>query len=339
MGMGSKLAVEQVDLILDLLRRETEKLSLTSGQRISYGLQAASTLGYVLAGLLFGLVWALTDLDGGWSRVGMWALVAFVFFTLSSLVLLVVNLIQMRRFRERIRLLKRFQLREVLEAPWRAGSLQTSAGDFWSSLGCLIGGLWSLAAIVAVPTITVSSIIYFHNSTWTNLVTTLLLATPGLLLVAFYLFRRARQRQLLLTDVDLLGKLLTRQRTEALEANSEEIELSPGARRKVVQFERERIQREREEAIRHSLNTRPDDSYSVLSSAHSLMAASKLRPDLLLAAQSLLLQLSDQPRPKLAEPGENNLWKLISHDDGVEIDYEIDEQRRIVRIHDIRATA
>ncbi|MCP4203908.1 MAG: hypothetical protein GY769_18480 [bacterium] len=329
---GPELEVEKVDYVLDLLRQEQSELRQTRWQRLLYGLQAVSTFGFVLAlVVLLGAMWLGGGTEIG-EEIGAWAAVAFAGFTLAALLLLLVNLLVMRRYRDRLRLLRRFGLKGVVDSSWRTAPTGIALGSVWSSIGFLLGAIWILVGAAAV----VGGLLIpgTAEDKFGTVFKVFLGTAPGMLLVAFYMLRRAHKRNARLTDLNLFGNLLKQRKAAAQEASHDAIEWSPGLRRQLEQIERGRIRRQRSEAIQESFTARPSDSYGVIRSSKSLLAATQLPSEAVIDSETLIQQLAKEPRPEDAEQ-DGELWKLADLEAGIEVHYEINDDDRFVKVRDV----
>lgn len=332
---GPGLEVEKVDFVLDLLQRERRELSQTLWQKFLYGLQAVSTLGFVLALGVMLLSMLLANSTNIWGDIRDWSAKAFAGLALASLVLLLANLVVMRRYHDRFRLLKRFGLKGVVDSSWSTEPTGVTMGGFWASIGFLLGTIWSLVGALAFV-----GVLFIPGSAeekFSSAFFVFLLTAPGVLLVAFYILRRAHRRNARLTDLNLFGNLLEKRRAAAEEASSDAIEWSPRLRRQLEEIERARIRRQRSKAIQESFTTRPSDSYGVIRSTKSLMAASQLPTSAVVGSETLIQQLAKEPRPAGAEQ-DGELWKLADSELGIEIHYEINDDDRLVKIRDVVGT-
>lgn len=267
-----------------------------------------------------------------WGDIRKWSAIAFVGLALASLVLLLANLAVMRRYHDRFRLLKRFGLKGVVDSSWKTAPTGMTMGGFWTSLGFALGAIWSLVGTVAFVGVLFLGLTLEEKFTFAFYV--FLFTTPGVLLVAFYILRRAHRRNTRLTDLNLFGKLLEKRRAAAEEGSSDAIEWSPRLRRQLEQIERARIRRQRSDAIQESFATKSSVSYGVVRSTKSLLAALQLSGDAAAGSETLIQQLAADPRPECAEQ-DGELWKLADSKLGVEVHYEINDADRFVRVRNV----
>lgn len=334
-----------MDAILDFLRHERSALSETRAQRLSFRALQGCVAGYVASGiflliahLAFGAV--VPETTGPDNAAGPWTIAvgaAFLLFgacIVGALVLLPLNLFLMRRLRESMRLLGRFGIQKALESPWRIQSLTPTLGNTLSSIGFLVGGLWTVVAVFGLVGLVLVSAFSDSIRLLRDFLYWLVAASPGLILVAYYLIQRARLRYALLADVTGLQKMLERQKRESQAGAA--IEIDPSTRRKLAVIEQAKIRRERVEAISASLAEGEETGYSVLRSLRSAGSPTDLGFELQIKAESLIQQLSRNPTPAAASAADKEgVRTLQDHEAGVLIRYVVDEASRTIRVLDI----
>lgn len=324
-----QLGVGEVERLLEFLRSQRDELRQTWLQRALFRLQAVSTFGYALALVVMGLA-AVFE----WDAAGMWATGVFVVLLLLSALLVIVNLVLMRRFGQRMRLIQHLGLRALVDSSWRAAKGRRGTRSFWSSLGFILGVLWvgATAFLLLLP---------YVGEGWGHMeaaLLALLVSTPGVLLIAFYLMRRVHRRNALLSDVNLLGNLLHEKKEEAVAADRDAIDFSPGWRRSIQEIERRRIERDRAEAIRQSYVEGPSEQFRVSRSTKSLLAAAELPAAAVAASERLIARLGGDPRPEGARQ-DGTLWQVRDPETGVEVVYGVDDERKLIKVRDVVASS
>jgi hypothetical protein len=233
-----------------------------------------------------------------------------------------------------MRLLGRFGIQKALEAPWRIQSLTPTLGNALSTIGFLVGGLWTVIAVFGLVGLVLVSAFSDSMRFMRDFLLWLVAASPGLILIAYYLIQRARLRYVLLADVTAVETMLARQKRETQAGAA--IEIDPSTRRKLAVIEQAKIRRERVEAISASLAEGEGTGYSVLRSVRSGGSATDLGFELQIRAESLIQQLSRDPTPPAASAADKEgVRTLQDHEAGVGIRYVVDEVSRTIRVLDI----
>jgi hypothetical protein len=334
-----------VDAILDFLRHERSALSETRAQRLSFRALQGCVAGYVASGLFlliahFAFGAPVSATTGPGAPAGGWTIAvgaAFLLFgacIVGSLILLPLNLFLMRRLRESMRLLGRFGIQKALEAPWRIQSLTPTLGNALGTIGFLVGGLWTVIAVFGLVGLVLVSAFSDSMRFMRDFLLWLVAASPGLILIAYYLIQRARLRYALLADVTGLEAMLARQKRES--QGGAAIEIDPSTRRKLGVIEQAKIRRERVEAISASLAEGEGTGYSVLRSVRSAGSATDLGFELQIKAEALIQRLSRDPTPPAASAADKQGVRTLQDPEaGVGIRYVVDEASRTIRVLDI----
>lgn len=341
MSAPRSLSVSQVDVVLELLRNQRKALGETRPQHIVFAIYRLTTIGTLAAFALLIAQYVRYRVGGGsplaldeiWRASPRWSLGIYLVLIAASVVSLVVMVVQKRQYRSGLQLLEQFGLKRALDEPWHRRATEASVANFASAMGCLLGGLIGMVPILALPALVLIN--RFRAVPWNMAdlsLTTILIATPGILLISLHFMRRARMRQALMVDLGELEKLVRSKKEDADEPD-DRIELDPTLHRRLSKFEREQIRRQRSAAIDASLRSERtrELSYAILKSSTSLEQASELSISGQLSTESVLAGLSRDPRPAGAEELSDGLWRLRQK--GVEIHYDVNDENRQVRVH------
>lgn len=345
MSAPKSLSVSEVDIVLELLRDQQKALGETGPQRVVFAIYRLTTIGTLVAFALLAGQYVVFRIGGGdplaldriWRASPGWSLGIFLVLIVASVVSLVVMLVQKRQYRSGLRLLEQFGLKGAVDEPWHRRATEASAGNFASAMGCLLGGLIGIVPLLALPVLALIN--RFRTMPWNMAdlsLTTVLFATPGILLISLHFMRRARMRQALMADLGELERLVKSKKEDA-DDSDERIELDPTLHRRLSRFEREQMHLQRSAAIDASLRSEQarELSYAILKSARSLEQASELGMPAILNTESILASLSKDPHPSGAEALSDGLWRLRTQ--GLEIHYDVNEKKRQVRVHRVES--
>jgi hypothetical protein len=318
---------------LEILRREQAVCVPTERERRLYRWFNISV--YSMAAVFVLLLMAPMIGESGPMRMvyGFLALVAGALM-LGTIVLFFLNWGLIRKLYRHAQLRKRLRLTDYFASAFSAERKTTVVGNVISMLTFIAGWLLILSSLlVGAVTIAIEEI-RAAGMGWVALTGAIYLVMflVGVSFVSFRYMQRGKQR---LEVVLRLQKTLTEQAGRGDEAK--EVKLSPEEYHAIAALERQHIMRDRADSIASARKQADAPGYLCQSSRAMHLAKSKLPPELLVKVERTIAELLvDPPTAAAARGPQTKTSTTPVAGTGLRIEYDVDPQRHLVRLYDLR---
>jgi hypothetical protein len=252
---------------------------------------------------------------------------------LGTIVLFFLNWGLIRKLYRHSQLRKRLRLGDYFAAAFSAERKTTAVGNVIALLTFIAGWLLILASFFAAVVIVIGETSPKETGSIAMGSVFVPMFLVGVSFISFRYMRRGKQR----LDVVLrLQKTLTEQAGQGEEAK--EVSLSPEEYNAIAALERQQIIRDREQSIASARKEADGAGYLCQSSRQMHLAKSKLPAELLVKVEGAIAELLVDPPAAAAANGsrtEKSTTMPVAGT-GLRIEYDVDRQRQLVRLYDLR---
>lgn len=317
--MSEALGDPRVDHLVSLLRRERSAYELTTTQKLSYVLLHVSTIGcaaflVLAAGTL--IAWKRVLGDDAPSLLLIFLVCSMVlgYLTLVALLLNIPLLIKAAKNRRRLRELG---LEPQTSRLWKDKAHSKARVDWLGGIFLILGFLLTVSGVVEGFKLDRAQV--YPVAAW--------LSALGLACIGSFLIRRGRARLEFVKEIAALESVVRDNPALAPDGDGYE-NLPPDTLEQLRTLERNSIRRERETSILESLSPAGEPQYAVQKSRSVLADQERLPPERRALLESMLQQLMIGPHSAGSTLSRTN--------SGLTIEYDVDDERRVVRVHAFR---
>lgn len=340
-----ELDERQLQLALDVLRREQDAGALSRSQRVCYRLLQVFAYGsFVLwvaafTALAFSVGGSIQSASveppSGWFLSAyIWSTSAALILGFLALVMLPMNLPLLFKSLRRERVVRKLGLSNMLRDPWKVLRRKRRVVN-------LLTGLVALVSAVFVLLVAIGTFLSLRatNEPYSRPLVLLSLAAVIVLFglpVLVYFMRRRHERHKFLTDLHQIEQSLLRYREAAVSSAVPRFSVPATEMERIAAIERAQIATERAESIQ-SFRRKETSSYKLVPSREFRETRSGLDLSTNSRIDVAIEGLTDDPQPAAAQRDPTaDTWLLNVPETDRVIEYAIDSNRHAVRLFAVR---
>jgi len=328
-----ELDLGQIQLALDVLRREQQASELSRFQKICYWL--FQCCGYLFAASFVAMLGsAFAGRAPGSHWVASLAAVGTGLFGLLALVLVFMNLPLMLKARRRERIVSKLGLAALLSGSWKT---QQRRRRLVNVVSAVIAAFFGLVAVLML----IGGIADFIGKRgvfrFAELAILIGVAVPVISVpVLVFIVRRRRNRHRFLMDMQEIERSLLRYKDAVAGSASPRVAVPAADVERIAAMEQAQIATERADSIR-SFGKKDSGGFALLPSRDFHETKSRLDLATSTRVDALMQRLTDEPRPAEAQRDpDSDGWLLRIPDTDWTISYDVDHQRNSVRLFRLR---
>ena len=334
-----ELDLGQIQIALDVLRREQQASELSRFQKTCYWLFQCS--GYLFTAsflVMLGAQFVGRAPGSGW--VEKVAALGAGLFGFLALVLVFMNLPLILKARRRERIVSKLGLAELLSGSWNAQQRRRRLANVVSAVIAALFGVLVLLILV----FGVAAVIEQGSRAGTRGIARLgeigvfigiavpIISVP----VLVFFVRRRRNRHQFLMDMQEIERSLLRSKDAAAGSASPRVAVPAADVERIAAMEQAQIAAERADSIR-SFGRKDTGGFALLPSRDFHETKSRLDAATCTKVDALMQHLADEPQPAQAQRDpESDGWLLKIPDSDWTISYDVDHQRNAVRLFSLR---
>jgi ABC-type multidrug transport system fused ATPase/permease subunit len=335
-----ELDLGQIQLALDVLRREQQASELSRFQKICYWL--FQCCGYLFAASFVAMLGsAFVRRASGYDWVAELASLGTGLFGLLALVLVFMNLPLMLKARRRERIVSKLGLAALLSGSWKT---QQRRRRLVNVVSAVIAAFFGLVAVL----ILIGGIVAYNidegsrvgkrgNFGLAEFAMVIGVAVPVISVpVLVFIVRRRRNRHRFLMDMQEIERSLLRYKDAVAGSASPRVAVPAADVECIAAMEQEQIATERADSIR-SFGKKDSGGFALLPSRDFHETKSRLDLATSTRVDALMQRLTDEPRPAEAQRDpDSDGWLLRIPDTDWTISYDVDHQRNSVKLFRLR---
>jgi hypothetical protein len=334
-----ELDLGQIQLALDVLRREQQASELSRFQKICYWL--FQCCGYLFAASFVAMLGsAFAGRASGYHWVAELAVLGTGLFGLLALVLVFMNLPLMLKARRRERIVSKLGLAALLSGSWKTQQRRRRLVNVVSAVIAALFGLMAVVILIGGIAAYIeegSRVGERGNFGLAEFAMVIGVAVPVISVpVLVFFVRRRRNRHQFLMDMQEIERSLLRYKDAVAGSASPRVAVPAADVERIAAMEQAQIATERADSIR-SFGKKDSGGFALLPSRDFHETKSRLDLATSTRVDALMQRLTDEPRPAGARRDpDSDGWLLRIPDTDWTISYDVDHQRNSVKLFRLR---